>query len=502
MHQLSGLDASFLYAETGKTPMHIAQLMIYDPSTAPNGFVRFKDILGVYEQAVKVAPMFRQSLQRVPLNLDHPYWVEDENFDLEFHVRHIALPKPGDWRQLCIQAARLHARPLDLSRPLWEVYVIEGLDNVAGLPKGCFAIYTKVHHACIDGATGVQLINAIHDLTPNPPKSRRHPEPVMEPRLGDIEVLWRAYLANLKSPQRIFKMARGAVPAWRRARNASKEYATHSQSGAPRTRFNGSVSPHRVFGAITDDFETARAIKNTVDGATINDFLMTVVGGAMRSYLKDKGELPSDSLVSGVPVNVRGDDNAVSGNMISMMNMSLRTDIADPLRRLKAVHKEAQASKAYHNAVGATMMTDAASSMPSLFAALGFRAAAATGLMAEMSPTMNTNITNVPGARVPIYMGGAKLVKFLGTGPVVDGLGIIHPVGSYNGEMYIAFVACREMMPDPGFYEQCLRDELEKLAKAAEKASKKPGRAKPKPRTNRSRATSTTKKQAKPKASA
>ena len=147
MQQLSGLDSSFLYLETGTTPMHIGSLSIYDQSTAPGGRVTFKEILEFFEQRLHKARAFRQRIARVPLSLDHPYWIEDPDFDLEFHVRHIALPRPGDWRQLCIQAARLHARPLDMRKPLWEAYVIEGLDNVEGVPKDSFALVLFVQLA-------------------------------------------------------------------------------------------------------------------------------------------------------------------------------------------------------------------------------------------------------------------------------------------------------------------------------------------------------------------
>ena len=166
MHQLSGLDAPFINVETKSAPTHISSLSIYDQSTAPGGLVTFKGILSNIESRLHLADCFRRRLVEVPLGVDHPYWIEDPDFDPEFHVRHIALPKPGDWRQLCIQVARLHARPLDRGKPLWEMYVIEGLDGVEGMPPGSFALFTKVHHAAIDGVSGVEITAALHDLTP------------------------------------------------------------------------------------------------------------------------------------------------------------------------------------------------------------------------------------------------------------------------------------------------------------------------------------------------
>src|SRR4029077_10321243 len=164
MQQLSGQDASFIYSERPHAPTHITSTSIYDPSTAPGGSVTFKGILAHLEARLHLARAFRQKVVRVPADFDHPYWVEDEEFDLEYHVRHIALPKPGDWRQFCIQAARLHARPLDLSRPPWEMTVIDGLGGTGRFPPGCFGTVLKVHHSAIDGVSGVELLNAIHDL--------------------------------------------------------------------------------------------------------------------------------------------------------------------------------------------------------------------------------------------------------------------------------------------------------------------------------------------------
>ncbi|MEE8303518.1 MAG: wax ester/triacylglycerol synthase family O-acyltransferase, partial [Candidatus Tectomicrobia bacterium] len=459
MEQLTGMDASFLYSETNTAPMHIGPLFIYDVSTAPNGFVRFKDILRTFEQRLDRSTVFRRKLATVPLSLDQPYWVEDENFDLEFHVRHIALPKPGDWRQLCIQVARLHTRSLDRARPLWEVYVIEGLDNVEGLPKGSFALFLKIHHAAIDGATGTEIMGAIHDLSPEPEEppstaSSWQSEPM--PSSGSL--LWRAYLSNLRHPFRLARLAGKSVPALRRLRAGRKEKKFRDLGEKERTRFNGAVSAHRVFGAVSYDLGEVRRIKQVVDGATVNDVMLTIVGGALYKYLASKGETPEKSLVTGAPVNVRTEEEAgTGGNVVSMMSISLRTDIADPLERLQTMHDEAVQSKAYHKAMGARMMTDLSNSLPSHITVLAFRAASAAGLLASTKPIFNTILTNVPGPQVPLYMCGAELVRSLAAGPCMDNMGLFHPVTSYNGMIAVSFQACREMLPDPHFYEECLQ---------------------------------------------
>lgn len=457
MHQLSGLDATFLYAEMNNSPMHIAPLLIYDPSTTGTEVVRFKDILNTFASRLHRSPVFKRKLAMVPLNLDQPYWVEDDNFDLEFHVRHIALPKPGDWRQLSILVARLHARPLDRSRPLWEAYIIEGLDNVEGLPKGCFAMFLKIHHAAIDGASGVEIISALHDLSPNPPPPRQEAAPVLDSGPSTPEMLWRAYKVNMWAPFRLARLVTEGIPAWRRVHAGVKAKKFRTLGEKERTRFNAAVSPHRVSGAADFDLGLIRKMKDAVPGATVNDVILSIVGGSLRNYLLDKGELPEGSLVAGAPVNVRrSEDAAAAGNQVSMMVIALGTDIAGPRERLQAVHEAAVGSKAYHEAVGARLMTDMTQSLPAELAALGVRAALGSGLMAGMKPIFNTIVTNVPGPQVPLYMGGAQVVRSHGLGPCIDNMGLFHAVTSYNGQIAVSFQACREMMPDPGFYEQCL----------------------------------------------
>lgn len=470
MQQLSGQDAMFLYAERPNSPMHIGPVMIYDPSTAPNGFVRFKDILKVFEQRLHRSPVFTRKLLNVPLGLDHPYWIEDPDFDLEFHVRHIALPKPGDWRQLCIQVARLHARQLDRSRPLWEAYVIEGLDNIPGLPPGSFAMFMKIHHAAIDGATGNEIISALHEFEPVADLGSVRPAPIPATRAdipGEMELFTRAAGSLAKKPMELTKLLGKAVPAWRRIQKIKKEQTYTPLGKTQKTRFNGTVTAHRIFAAVTFPLQEVKAVKNSVEGATVNDVMLSIVSGAMRRYLAEKGELPEQSLVTGAPVNVRNEaEQGAGGNVVSMMVISLRTDIEDPLGNLRAVNAEAVNSKSYLNALGARTLTDWSNQIPAQIASLGFRAAAATGLTTA-EPFANTIVTNVPGPREPLYFGGARLVHSLGAGPCYDGMGLFQVVGSYTDEITLSIQACREMMPDPEFYEQCVRQSWTELRDAA-----------------------------------
>jgi WS/DGAT/MGAT family acyltransferase len=468
MKQLTGLDASFLYLETPNAPMHISGLGIYDQATAPGGKVRFKDIIENTRDRALALPTLTQTLMTVPFGLDHPYWVTDGAFDPEFHIRHIALPKPGDWRQLCIQVARLQARPLDRNRPLWEMYVIEGLDNVEGVPKGSFALFTKTHHAAIDGASGMELTTAMHDLSPEYKHSGKPPVVKVEQHPSSLELILRSQLNSIRKPLRFVSVARNSVPGMARAVAGLSRGKLSRVKDIPRTRFNGQVSPHRVFDAINVPLDDVKKIKNAIPGATVNDAAIAIVGGALRKYLAAHDELPEASLAAMAPINVRSDKDKTGGNLVSAMTVSIRSDIEDPLERLQAVHEGSRSAKELTNAVGAKAMTDYGQFIPSTLTAQAARLASRWGLVNRISPAFNCVITNVPGPPIPLYSTGARMVANYGTGPVQDGLGLFHALGSYCGQFVISATSCRKMMPDPEFYRQCLQDSFDELLAAAE----------------------------------
>ena len=300
MQQLSGQDASFLYFDTPRSPMHTGAIAIYDQTKLEGGVQRFTGILKFIEARLHMARTFRQKLVNVPLNLDHPYWIEDKDFDLEFHCRHIRLPEPGDWRQLCIQAARLHSRPLDLSRPLWEFTVIEGLDAIEGLPKNCYAVVSKVHHACVDGMSGVDLMEATHGMEANPGPAPQPQAPWSgEEEPHPIELLARAGINNAIQPFRFAEVMARSVPAIGRLTRGVAQRQFKPTSPVPRTRFNGTITAHRVVEGRTFSLDDARKIKKAVAGATVNDTLLSVIGGALRRYLESKNELPETSMIAG-----------------------------------------------------------------------------------------------------------------------------------------------------------------------------------------------------------
>ena len=466
MQQLTGIDAAFLFGESARSPMHIGSLNIWDPSTAPGGKVRFKRIIQTLVERAHLAPYLRQRLFEVPYKADFPFWVKDDTFDPEFHVRHIALPKPGDWRQLCILVSRIHARQLDRSRPLWELYVIEGLDNVEGVAPGSFAYLSKTHHAAIDGKASNDIGNAMCDPTP---EIRLMPggetwEADIPPTPFELATI--AAQNNMLKPQRYMEFLKNAVPAWTSTAESIANGELQASPEVPRTRFNGVVSPYRVFEGVTFPLDDIRAIKSAA-GGTVNDVMLAICSGALRSYLLGKKELPDKSLVTQCPINVRSKDATVSGgNEISSMAVALRTDISDPKKRMIAICGETRASKELAQAIGAKMMIDMADLTPSHLAAMGARVAAEQGLANYMQPSFNTIITNVPGSPVPIYSNGAVQTRAWGIGPCTDGNGLFHNVVSYQKDISIGVSCCREMMPDPSDYADLLRASFAELKKA------------------------------------
>jgi diacylglycerol O-acyltransferase / wax synthase len=469
MQQLSGQDASFVYLETPHTPMHIGSVGIYDPSTAPGGFVRFKDVLDFVGSRLAGARSFRQRLVRLPLDLDHPYWIEDPEFDIEYHIRHIALPKPGDWRQLCIQVARLHSRPLDLSKPLWEFIIVEGLDNIEGLPPGCFALVAKVHHAAIDGMSGVELSAAVHDLSPDKPNRIANDDWKPDSLPGVADLLISSYFNSLRKPLQYAETMARAVPGLARlSQSVSKgDVSLQNQKLAPKTRLNGKVGPHRVFDAAPFPLAEVRKIKDKVEGGTVNDAILAIVGGGLRKYLEGRNELPAETLTAMAPISVRAEgEKAALGNLVSAMVVGLGTHIAEPMERLRFVHAEAVNSKALTNAVGARTLTDFSQFMPAGLSGLAARLYTRVGAANQHAPVFNTVVTNVPGSRVPLYFAGARMVAMYGLGPVFDSMGLINTIYSYTDTIAISFTADRDMMPDPAAYAKALADSFEELKHA------------------------------------
>jgi diacylglycerol O-acyltransferase len=490
MKQLSGLDASFLYMETAAQFGHVSSLSIYerpdDPDYEPLSSWRHQ-----IERRLHLLEPLRRRLRDVPFHLDHPYWVDDPSFDLDFHVRHTAVAPPGSDEQIGELVARIVGRPLDRRRPLWESYVIEGL------PDDRFAILTKVHHATIDGAAGAELLVLMLDGDPEgdevaPPEDDWRPERLP----SDGEVLTRAAGNLLRKPGRAVLLATRTVRELGRTTRSPAVVSAANQlrdglrgplgavlnvgrprspegetvgplptSGAPRTPFNAAITAHRRFAYRSTSLALVKDVKNAL-GATVNDVVMAVCAGGLRRWLEAHDALPDGPLVAMVPVSIRtGDETEKWTNRVSGIFAALPTDEADPLARVARVHDAMVGAKELFDAVPADALTDFAQFPPPAVFARAMRTA--TRLSTRFALPVNVVISNVPGPRVPLYTAGARLLHYYPVSTIVDGQGLNITVQSYLDTLDFGLVACRELVPDLWRMVDAIIEDLDELAKAA-----------------------------------
>ena len=472
MQQLSGTDNVMLFAERRNIYNHVGALMVYDVTTAPEGKVRFKDIVRHFDARMHLHPLFRRRLVQVPFGLDRPYWVADEELDIEYHMRHIALPKPGDWRQLMIQVARLHSRPLDRSHPLWEAYVIEGLDNIPKLPPGAFAMFLKIHHAVVDGMAAVHLMRELHASTPDADGWPADPPTIVADRPPtSVELLARSLesvparagrIARLSTRigTRLLEAGRNQWPEISRGdlKAISDKVADLIPAPAPTTRFSSPVSQHRVVEGFGMPLSRIGRIRSKVPGATINDVFVAVAGGAARRYLEARGELPATSLSGLMPISLRSDASS-GGNEVAGVPVLVRSDVADPIERLLAVKNECIESKARAEKLGLDLLKSLFDVLPPV---------AASGLFLKIAKSVNLTVSNVRGPDRPIYLAGAKAMCMYPVSIPADGAGLNFTAVTYNGVMWVSMVSCRRMLPDPGVFLECMQASWNELLAAAD----------------------------------
>jgi WS/DGAT/MGAT family acyltransferase len=479
LRQLTSLDSQFLALESRRQTGHVGALAILDPSTAPGGSLACSDIQDLIAERLPLLPPFRWRLAEVPLGLDYPYWIDDEDFDLDFHVRELALPSPGSDAQLAEQTARIVSRPLDRARPLWELYLIHGLES------GNVAMLSKIHHALIDGLSGAEIMGLLLDLDP---EGRELPEPPpREPgrKPSDLELLARGIMGVPRYPLRVLRSLPSAVPNMedtpfravpgvgavgrlagmaRRVAGGDGRVPDRRQLVAPRTSFNGRLSPHRRFAFGQLSLDEVKAVKNA-HGCTVNDVIVSICAGSVRRWLIQHGELPPEPLVAQIPVSVRTDEQAGTyGNRIILMSAPLHTEEADPERRLLKTHESLIEMKERHRALPAELLQDANHFIPpavlSRAAQLTFRLST-TGSVGR--PNWNLVISNVPGPQFPLYLAGAQLVANYPVSVITDGMGLNITVMSYHGHLDFGIVADRDQMKDVHCLLGWLADELELL---------------------------------------
>jgi WS/DGAT/MGAT family acyltransferase len=476
MLRLSGLDATFLYMETPTSYMHVAGLAVFDPSDVPGGF-SVEAVKDVYASRLHLAAPFRRRLVEVPLGLHHPLWIEDPDFDLDWHIRHIAVPAPGTLEQLCELAAHLVSIQLDRTRPLWEMWLIEGLEN------GYVAALSKVHHAAIDGVSGNEITVAVLDVTPEPRQVDPPTTPWQPDRVpSDIEMLGYAMSSLARQPLAAAKATRrtaeGMVALRRRARQPDIEPPAGG-GRAPRTSFNSALTPHRSFAATSVSLDDVKFVKNAF-GATVNDVVLAICGGALRRYFDSRDEHPDGPLVAMVPVSVRADtEKGDLGNRVSQMGVSLATDIDDPVERLHNIHEHTQYAKGNLQAIGADTLSNWVEFAAPALLGRAARLYSRTKMADRHRPLFNVTISNVPGPAFPLYSAGARMVANYPMGPIFDGGGLNMTVMSYMDHLDFGLVACSDLIPDVWVISQGLEDSLEELKKAAERVNAAPGAAKP-----------------------
>ena len=464
MQRLSGADAAFIYLETAHSHMHVAMTGIYDISTIPGGY-DFNKIRELMIERSQLIPPFRRRLVEVPLRLNHPIWVEDPHFDIDFHLKRVAVPAPGGRRELAELAAQIASIPLDRSRPLWEAWIIEGLK------QDRMGFVCKVHHSAIDGVSGADIMTVLYDLAPEG-REIELPAPSEPARVpSDIELVGHALRSRAK------RWANGPALVGRTVQGVSRVISNrlaenHSQGAtpltAPHTPFNGPISRHRRVSFARMPLSGAKEIKNAF-GVKLNDVVLAVVSDTLRRYLDQLDSLPEESLIACCPISVRSEDqHGEFNNRVSAMFTSLASDIEDPVERLMAIAESTQGAKSEHNAIGADMLTDWTEwAAPRTFG-LAARLYSELGLSAHHRPIHNLVISNVPGPPVPLYFAGAKLVAAYPMGPIMDGAGLNVTVLSYEDNIDFGFMADREMIPDPWLLAGAVTDAYNALKDAAD----------------------------------
>lgn len=464
MQRLTGLDATFLYLETPNAHMHVAGVYVYDPADAPEPvtFERFK--AEVARRLDLLAP-YRRRLVEVPFQLHHPLWIEDPDFDLDYHLRRVAVPAPGDRKELAEMAADIHARRLDRSRPLWEIWWVEGLED------GHVAIVAKTHHAAIDGASGVDISVNLLDLEPTPREIPEPEHPWTPDRVpSDAELVSYALTSLARQPISAAKAVRRTMGAALNVRKRNRQPDVNPPPApftAPRTSLNAPITPHRSFGVADVSLDDIKKIRKAF-GGTVNDVVLAVCAGALRSYLDRHDEHHERGLVAMCPISVRSEsDQGVLGNRVTTMLVGLATDIDDPVERLRAIQDGTHHAKDQAGAIGAETMTDWAEFAAPAVAARAARLYSRMRVSGLHRPIFNLTISNVPGPQIPLYMVGAKLVAWYPMGPIADGSGLNITVMSYLGTVHFGLVACSDTIDDVQGIADGVVEALDVLLKAA-----------------------------------
>lgn len=456
VHRLSGLDTAFLSLETPTCPLHVCGLAVLDPSTSPTGWspAAVREVLAA---RLHLTPPLRRRLVEVPFGLDNPRCIEDPDFDLDQHLRHASIPAPGGDAELAATVARIVSVPLERSRPLWEMWTLDGL---AG---GRVAVLAKIHHAAIDGSTGAELLVTVLDLAPevavHEPTTTWVPEPVP----SDTDLLADAARSLAGRPVDLVRSVRDTIGTGLDIARRRGQATPPPPFAAPRTSFNRSLTRSRTIAWTDLPLDEVKAVK-TATGTTVNDVVLTVCSGALRQWMDERGEHPDGALVAMVPISVRrGGLEGTAGNELSTSLATLATDLDDPLDRLRAIAAVTVEIKARQEVIGADALGDWADFAAPALAARAARLWSRAHLADHHRPVFNLTISNVPGPPFPLYLAGAELVRLVPLGPIHDLAGPNITVMSYLDRLHVGVLACPDVVPDVDALVAAMAPALEEL---------------------------------------
>ncbi|MEL6751117.1 MAG: wax ester/triacylglycerol synthase family O-acyltransferase [Pseudomonadota bacterium] len=473
MDQLTGLDAAFLYMETEQTPMHVAGLTLYDLTDEQRD--DFHAIFrSFFETRTQTVPIFMKKLAKTVFDLDHPGWVDSGPLDFDYHIKSVTLPKPGTRKQLDAWVAREHAKPLDRSKPMWQFTLIDGLEGGQG------ALYSKVHHAAVDGGAGMAIAAAIYDMSEKP-RTVKVPEPkpaARKPTVPERAVLglhdliatgMREQLKLLEAVPTVMGQALDQIGKIVEGGGAEIEKNIRnlaSNALAPKTPFNATMGRGRTYSSSSLSLADAKAVSKAT-GAKMNDVVMAICGGALRAYLEERKALPKDPLVAFVPVSLRAAGDATSNNQVLSMNIPIGTHIADPLKRLERIVDDSGSRKEVVNAAKETAPNDytllgAPLMLPGLMKLFGRTKLADAGLQ-----VVNLCISNTMGPPFPLYSNGAKVTHLYPVSIATHGVGLNITVQSYIDKLDFGITAGAKAVPEPERISELLAVSLAELHAAA-----------------------------------
>jgi WS/DGAT/MGAT family acyltransferase len=455
MDHLSGLDAAFLHLESPETPMHVGGLAILElPADYTGDFM--EDVRTHIQNRMHMAPIFQRKLINMPFDIANPIWVMDESLDIDYHIRHVIVPPPATRATVDKLVARLHSSLLDRSRPLWEMHILDGLPVPADLPKGTryVGLYSKMHHAALDGMGGQVLMEAIMDVTAVPREAsrrKRRREASRGDNYGIAELTTSGVMHNISQSIKLTKnlpsLTRKAFDILKPSKNPDGENAQRMNWLAPKTPLNATITNQRSFARFSIPYADSRKIAK-LNNVSLNDVVMAISGEGMNRYFEDEGFAVEEPMLAAIPVSVRPEGNTDLSNQVSMARMSLATNIKDPLERLQAINASSTHTK--------SLMSDMKSIIPTDFPSIGapwlMSSIASTLTRARVAnslpPFANVLISNVPGPNLTLYFAGAKQISTYPVSIPYHGMGLNITLQSYDGWLDFGLISCQKLMPD------------------------------------------------------